>query len=461
MLIDINCLSRRRVIHILTYILIFSLSIFMVSPVFSQDSSDSIAVASTDDIPSDSTVASTDGILSDSTAIASTDGIPTDPDLIDSGQILFKNYCAVCHTIEQQMIGPALAGVYEKNDLAWITAFIQNSQKVIQSGDAYAVQLYEQFNKTEMPAHDLSDNEVLAILAYVKYQTLNPPAASDVADTDSGVTQGEVAASGLSSGFLLTTLAALVVVLILILAVLVMLVKTLSQFIKQKKGLDASELEMIEQRFNIMNLVRSPAFVGGMSFIFIAIMLKSVIDGLYSVGIQQDYSPTQPIAYSHKVHAGDFEIKCEYCHTGVATSRSASIPSASVCMNCHSAIVKVTDSDEPSAEIQKIYDAIENDQPIEWVRIHNLPDLAYFNHAQHYKVGDIECQTCHGPIETMEVVGQYSTLTMGWCIDCHRETVLQTDNAYYDELVELHNNKGKDQMTVVDIGGLECSKCHY
>jgi hypothetical protein len=186
-----------------------------------------------------------------------------------------------------------------------------------------------------------------------------------------------------------------------------------------------------------------------------------VIDGLYSIGIQQDYAPTQPIAYSHKVHAGDYEIECEYCHTGVATSRSASIPSANVCMNCHSAIVKVMDADEPSEEIQKIYDAIENNKPIEWVRIHNLPDLSYFNHAQHYKVGKIECQDCHGPIETMEVVRQHSTLTMGWCIDCHRETVVQADNSYYDDLLELHKTMSKDDMLVSDIGGLECSKCHY
>jgi hypothetical protein len=230
---------------------------------------------------------------------------------------------------------------------------------------------------------------------------------------------------------------------------------------KQKKDLDVSELEAIEQRFNLMNLVRSPSFVGFTSFIFIAIMLKLVIDGLYSIGIQQDYSPTQPIAYSHKVHAGDYQIECEYCHTGAATSRQANIPSANVCMNCHSAIVKIIGADGPSEEIQKIYDAVENNKPIEWVRVHNLPDFAYFNHAQHFKVGNIECQDCHGPIETMEVVRQHSTLTMGWCIDCHRETVIQTDNAYYDQLIELHKTVSKEDMVVADIGGLECSKCHY
>jgi len=443
MLEDINYVIRGKFKKIIPSKLFSGLLfLFLTNALYSQESTDSTEVA---------------GV----TAVAAADdGISIDPEIISSGETLFNNYCKVCHAIDKQVIGPALAGVYERLEIPWITAFVQNSQKVIQSGDAYAVQTYEQFNKTEMPSHDLSSDEILAILAFIKDQTLNPPAAEMVLADDSGT---GVAPSGLSisSGFLISIMIGLVLVLVLILVVLVMLVQTLTRFMKQKKGLDVSELEVIEQRFNLMNLVRSPSFVGFTSFIFIAIMLKLVIDGLYSIGIQQDYSPTQPIAYSHKVHAGDYQIECEYCHTGVATSRQANIPSANVCMNCHSAIVKIIGADEPSEEIQKIFDAVENNKPIEWVRVHNLPDLAYFNHAQHFKVGNIECQDCHGPIETMEVVRQHSTLTMGWCIDCHRETVIQTDNAYYDQLVELHKTVSKEDMVVADIGGLECSKCHY
>jgi mono/diheme cytochrome c family protein len=393
--------------------------------------------------------------------VSTTDDLPLDPVLIDAGQTLFKNNCAVCHAVQNQLVGPALAGVYERQSIDWITAFVQNSQKVIQSGDPYAVQLYEQYNKTEMTSFDFSRDEVVAILTYIKDQTLNPPQAAATAETTSDASGATSSGLNISSGFLLTILIALVIILGLILFVLIMLVSTLTRFLQQRKGLDEAELEVLQQRFSFNNMVRSPAFVGGITFIFVAIMLKTVIDGLYSVGIQQDYSPTQPIAFSHKVHAGDFAIQCQYCHTGVTSSRSANIPSANICMNCHSAIVKVTGATEQSTEIQKIYDAVENNKPIEWVRIHNLPDLAYFNHAQHYNVGKIECQTCHGPIETMEVVKQYSNLTMGWCIDCHRTNVIQTDNGYYDKLVELHNQEHKDPMIVADIGGLECSKCHY
>jgi hypothetical protein len=140
--------------------------------------------------------------------------------------------------------------------------------------------------------------------------------------------------------------------------------------------------------------------------------------------------------------------------------RSANIPSPNICMNCHNQIKSGTNTGE--GEIAKIVAAYKNNKPIEWVRIHNLPDLAYFNHSQHVNVAGVECQTCHGPIQEMDVVRQHSLLTMGWCIDCHRKTDLNTKgNAYYDKLVELHNLSSKAPMKVQDNGGLECAKCHY
>jgi Cytochrome c7 and related cytochrome c len=193
---------------------------------------------------------------------------------------------------------------------------------------------------------------------------------------------------------------------------------------------------------------------------------KAVINGLYSVGVQQGYAPKQPIAFSHKLHAGAYEIDCNYCHTGAMKGKSATIPSVNICMNCHRAVKT------ESPLIQKLWAAADwqpetlsfgpNQKPIEWVRIHNLPDLAYFNHSQHVSVAGLECQTCHGPIQEMDVVKQYSLLTMGWCIDCHRKTdVNAKGNAYYDKLVELHKAANKEPMKVQDNGGLECAKCHY
>ena len=130
-----------------------------------------------------------------------------------------------------------------------------------------------------------------------------------------------------------------------------------------------------------MAFLKSPTVIGIVTFLVIALGAKNVIDGLYTVGVQQGYAPEQPIAFSHKIHAGQYEIGCQYCHTGVEIGKSANIPSVNICMNCHSQIK----TDSP--EIQKLYAAQESGQPIEWVRIHNLPDLAYFNHSQHVKVG--------------------------------------------------------------------------
>jgi len=250
----------------------------------------------------------------------------------------------------------------------------------------------------------------------------------------------------------------LILVFFLMLIVLGLLSSVMTRSIRLRKDLDDSDEEVISQGFSFLGLFQNKAFIGMVTFVFTAIILKTGIDQLYTIGVQQGYQPEQPIAFSHAVHAGQFEIDCNYCHTGVRKSASANIPSANICMNCHGQIVKGTNTG--TAEIEKIYAAVENNQPIEWVRIHNLPDLAYFNHAQHVEVGEIECQTCHGEIQEMEVVQQHALLTMGWCIDCHRTTEINSKgNAYYDKLVELHDSP--DPMTVEDIGGLECAKCHY
>ena len=396
----------------------------------------------------------------DSVAVASVD-TGLNAELVAAGETLFKNNCLVCHDVHAQKVGPALADVHNRRPIDWIKSFIINSQKVIQSGDEYAVSLYEEYNQTLMTPFDFSDDELNAVIEYIKSETIKGPPVEEVvaeASADGQVVQESILSSRTVAVFLVLLLA----ILILILVVLVVLVSVLTKYLKQKAQLSEDEKEVVFQQFEFGRYVRSPAFVWVMTFVFTAIVAKTVIDGLFTVGVQEGYAPTQPIAFSHKVHAGDFQIDCNYCHTGVRTSKNANIPSVNICLNCHSSIVKVTDATELSTEIQKIFDAKANDTPIEWVRVHNLPDLAYFNHAQHYEVGGVECQDCHGPIEEMEVVRQHANLTMGWCIDCHKTTALNTkDNGYYDKLVQLHNESSKNPMVVEDIGGLECAKCHY
>ena len=430
---------------------------FLSTSVDAQDASDSTAGAATE------AAAPAGG--------GAADGIPTDETTISQGESLFNNNCTVCHAIDQQVVGPALKNVTERRELPWLIGFIHNSQKVIQSGDEYAVNLYNKFNKTVMPSFAYSDEEITSIIAYIKSASSAAAAPTAAAAGDSTATaggQGAVAGGGgIPSAYLMAILIGLVIILALILLVLVLIITVLTKFLDQKKDLDEADREMINQKTDIKKIVQSRPFIGIMLFIFMALVVKLVLDGLYSIGVQQGYQPEQPIAFSHAQHAGQYEIQCQYCHTGVMKAKSANIPSANICMNCHQQIKT------ESPEIQKIYAAIDfdkdtqtygnNKKPIEWIRVHNLPDLAYFNHAQHVNVGGLECQTCHGPIQEMPVVYQYSKLTMGWCINCHRETEVNAkDNAYYDKLLELHDeSEAGEPMKVKDIGGLECSKCHY
>ena len=377
-----------------------------------------------------------------------------------NGESLFKGNCTVCHAIDEVIIGPALRDVHERRNQEWIYAFIKNSQKVIKSGDEYAVELYNQYNKTLMTSFDFSDEELNAILTYIKDESSKEV---QVVVADASQTLGDIQGeSSVASDNFYLSVGLNLFLLIIIIFVLFRFTNLSKKYVilkdSQSKGklLDDKDLEIVQNRFDFKKFFRSNKFVGIASFIFIGVFVKSCIDGLYTVGIQQNYQPTQPIAFSHKVHAGQYEIDCNYCHTGVNIAKSANIPSVNICMNCHNAI----NTDKP--EIQKILTAYEENRPIEWVRVHNLPDLAYFNHKQHVAVGGLDCATCHGPIEEMDVVYQYSELTMGWCINCHRETEVNAKgNDYYKKLVELHNSSSKKPMKVEDIGGLECSKCHY
>lgn len=384
--------------------------------------------------------------------------VASSDEVIAAGKTVFNANCKTCHKLDQKYIGPALRGVTDRNKPEWVKTWIKNSQAVVASGDSYAVALFKEYNNSVMPAYTfLSDEDLNGLLAYIEYGDKVDPAAA-AATAGAAATGGS--GSGIPAEYLSIILGVLVLVLLLILVVLGLIVSVLTKYLS-KQDLDQDDKEFVSQKFEFGKVLKSDGFVLIITLFVVAMVAKTAIDGLYSIGIQQGYTPSQPIAFSHALHAGQYEIACQYCHTGVEIGKSANIPSANICMNCHTHIQNVGGKEGVSPEIQKIYNAVDNNTPIEWVRVHNLPDLAYFNHSQHVKVGGIECQTCHGPIQEMEVVGQHSALTMGWCIDCHRQTEITTEgNAYYDKLVQLHSDS-KDALKVKDIGGLECAKCHY
>lgn len=154
------------------------------------------------------------------------------------------------------------------------------------------------------------------------------------------------------------------------------------------------------------------------------------------------YMPPQPIAYSHKLHAGDLKIDCRYCHSDVEKSRQANIPSASVCMNCH------TQARTDRPEIIKLTEYYNKGIPIEWKRVHRVPDFAYFNHSVHVNKG-IDCSNCHGNIAEMEVVEQVKDFSMRACLDCHRNPQQTIKNI----------SVGKEDLKINN-GPTNCSACH-
>jgi hypothetical protein len=166
---------------------------------------------------------------------------------------------------------------------------------------------------------------------------------------------------------------------------------------------------------------------------------------LARVGVHQGYAPAQPIAFSHKLHAGDSQIPCLYCHGGARTSRHAGIPPLNVCMNCHSILTKQT------VEIEKLKEAVQRRQAITWIKVHNLPDFVYFNHSQHV-TGGVACVSCHGPVETMTRIRQDAPLTMGWCLDCHKQRG--------PELARQRRASWSHEDPNAPFPGLDCGKCH-
>ena len=382
---------------------------------------------------------------------------------VEKGKTLFTNNCAQCHSVtSEKVVGPGLQGIEGRAPSKdWLHKWIRNSSAVIASGDAYANQVFNANGKVQMSSFpSLSDADIDGILAYI--DGAGKPAPSQATPTN-GIDDkknGQTASVSAGPSELFTfVLVALLLVMLLVLGVLLAIVTILSRAVSPvttTEGVQVSPAFGQRLKTGMSNAFHNSTLRSIVIWLFLLVATKETVDGAYSVGIQQGYAPKQPIAYSHKLHAGQYKIDCNYCHTGAQKGKSATIPAANICMNCHGVIKK------ESPEIQKIYTAIEKNQPIEWIRVHNLPDLAYFNHAQHVNVGNVACQTCHGQIQEMEVVEQRSSLTMGWCIDCHRRTEVNTkDNAYYDKLVALHRKESKEPLKVANIGGLECSKCHY
>jgi mono/diheme cytochrome c family protein len=384
------------------------------------------------------------------------------------GKAIFDAKCTACHKVESRVIGPALGPqLTSETDDKWLTKWIQNNQALIAAKDPKALKIYNEFNQANMTLFtDLSDGDVANIIAFVRADWKDKQAAAAKAPTG-----GAPVEKGPSDIMILGLIGVIILAFIVIL-VLNKVIKTLERLITSRPELlipePVVEAPPVDRFATVKKLAKNKKLV---FFVLICVSIAGASwtwMGMWNTNVHQGYQPVQPIKFPHDLHAGVMQIKCQYCHSGAYKSKNASIPSLNFCMNCH----KTVKTESP--EIHKIYDALGYDpqtqkydttkaRPIQWIRVHNLPDLVYFNHSQHVKVAGLKCQTCHGPVETMKEVYQYSPLTMKWCIQCHKRTGINyKDNGYYEKMQSIHDRiKRGEKITEAEMGGIECGKCHY
>ncbi|NND94834.1 MAG: c-type cytochrome [Flavobacteriales bacterium] len=400
-----------------------------------------------------------------------------------NGELIFNAKCASCHYPTAEVnAAPGLGGIAERwagnEELLYL--WIQNPNAAIATGDPYVTSLVNEYKSKFglMAAQNVTTQEIDDILTYVAEYV--PPAPPEPIAADGGA--GAVAEEEPMSWMWWVVFGLIFIAVIF----------SLSGVKRQLQVAEAIQEGRTPEEVGYGDAIKQwlwdnrtlASIVGTFALI---LLLVAAWDWAARIGVYggedvvENYRPEQPIKFSHAIHAGQNQIECQYCHSTAQKSKTPLIPSANVCMNCHKYIKEGPKYGK--TEIAKIYQAIgwdvdnfvytDDTEPIKWVKVHDLPDHVYFNHAQHVKVGQIECETCHGNVDEMEVVEQVNSLTMGWCINCHNETQVQmANNGYYDEIharmvsndqgVELLKEYLEDgTITAKELGGWECSKCHY
>jgi len=414
------------------------------------------------------------------------------------GEALFKSKCATCHQTHKNGTGPKLFQVRAK----WaaggakdgsIYQWVKNWQTAAAS-DPYAAEV-SKWSPTAMSAFpDLKNEEIDAILDWVDAQP-DPATAAPAGGATTGSTADALTTETEEEG----SIAWIWIVMGVIFVVVIMAVGGVKRQLNIATSVDPSSQEKLTYGEELRAWAwKYKTYVGVTTLIVVISLVVGFFQSLSKIGVVEGYQPSQPIAFPHAAHAGINGIDCKYCHNSVTKSKHAGIPTVNVCMNCHK---QINGEGKPFAgEIQKIYKAAGWDpsgagkytgkvKPIVWNKVHVLPDHVYFNHSQHVVVGGIDCKQCHGDMTTMtetvkvqpieelnKIEGNLKltkpTLTMGWCIECHgvKEIAIGNGkNAYYDEIHRrlkmdkpLYRKYLKDgKITVNELGGWECAKCHY
>jgi cytochrome c551/c552 len=389
------------------------------------------------------------------------------------GKALFSANCASCHSPTKDMTGPKLGDVLERDpyngDITKIVNWVHNVDKLLAS-DPYYKGLMAKYGARMTAFPNLSDKDIAAIIDFTKK-------AAQPVTVDNGPKPPETG----NKNWVIFGIISLIMGIIAL--ILMQLNSNLKKLSDDREGILRPEP---------VPFYKNKVYITLVTLIIFVLVGFYITKGAIGLGRQKSYEPKQPIYYSHRVHAGINQISCLYCHGNAWESRHAAVPSVNVCMNCHKAIQSYEkgpklydaagDEINGTLEIQKLYKYAGFDptnaakwspsmaRPVEWVKIHSLPDFVFFSHAQHVRAGNVQCQTCHGAITEMDEVKQFAELSMGWCINCHRETKVNFDytdttgNKFYSIYEKFHNdfrNHKMDSIRVKDIGGMECQKCHY
>lgn len=437
------------------------------------------------------------GALSTVFVVGAFDGLAQAPD----GGALFKAKCATCHAPHKDGTGPKLfhvrdkwaaGGAKEGSIYQWVANW-----SAAAAADPYAKQVSNTKPTAMNTFPDLAgkQKEIDAIFDWVDAQPDPATAVAGGPATDGSVSAtGEVEEDGLSWVWILMG-----VVFVVIIMAVGGVRRQLRNATKENDGQSVNEDLSFGQEFKAWAW-KYKRYVGLGGLVITLSLIVSLFLSLYSIGVLEDYQPSQPIAFPHDIHAGKNGIDCKYCHNSAIDGKTAGIPTVNVCMNCHKQIGGNTP--EQQEKIANIYAAAGYDpatqtysgktKEIIWNKVHVLPDHVYFNHQQHVVAGQVDCKQCHGDMTKMNETAKVqpvtelnkvegnipltkATLTMGWCIECHAEKEISSGSLdskgsnYYNE---IHNRLLKDRklynkfladkkITVKELGGWECAKCHY
>ncbi len=342
---------------------------------------------------------------------------PKAPSAFDKNAALFQSKCAKCHTVGRgDRVGPDLKGVAERREKAWVIGMLTKTEWYLDN-DAQAKELLKKFNGVRMENPGLSQAQAEGLLSYLAEASKGPVGPEDEPELELDEPASRIRLPDEGRGAWLPGVAVGLFLLALAAAVWLLGIRVVG---------------------------------GALVVISLGVFYWSLGGRRYHrlLGDNQGYAPSQPIDYSHLTHAGKLKMDCLYCHYGARRSDAAGVPPAQVCMNCHKVVRKTADSKEPSTEIAKLVAVWETrtgtaPATIAWNRVHDLPDYVHFPHRVHV-ANNIRCQECHGPVQDMARVRQVSSMSMGWCIDCHR--------------VDKRNAPSHWKRSG---GPLDCAACHW